>query len=389
MKRFVIKLLLFAGMLILAGAPAVGQQEALASAEIEIVLPEGSADNVSVLPSTGGVTVELPRGSVFPMDFDSATGGLLRSGGVEALDGGRVRLELEMARGVLEAVEFRPGAVTLRFVSRFDPLMAGTESDEVYRIGPDDELKITVYNQANLSTDVTVSSDGNITMPVLGKVRAEGLSQRDLTVRITELLGQGILVNPQVDVGIEEYRNQWVMVTGEVRNPGRHALRGGTTLKEVLAEAMGFTEKSGEGITISRRIAGTDDFKKFDISRSSFEIGGVDPTMSHGDIVEVSRATYCYIHGEVRSPSRVPVERGMTLLKAITSVGGLTEWADRKEVRILPAAEADANGQPVWEGRSAKGARGRVVNLRRIQAGLEPDPVLKGGEIVYVKRRYF
>jgi polysaccharide export outer membrane protein len=308
---------------------------------------------------------------------------------VEPVEGGRVRLALELARGVLEAVDYRPGAVTLRFVSRFDPLMAGQEADDVYRIGPDDKLRITVYNQDSLSAEMTVSSDGNITMPVLGKIRAQGLSQRDLTVRVTELLGQGILVNPQVDVEIQEYRNQWVMVTGEVRNPGRHALRGGTTLKEVLAEAMGFTEKSGEEITISRRIQGTDDFKKFEISRSSFEIGGVDPTMNHGDIVEVSRATYCYIHGEVRSPSRVPVERGMTLLKAITSVGGLTEWADRKEVRILPPSESGEEGQVGWDGRSAKGARGRVVNLRRIQAGLEPDPVLKGGEIVYVKRRYF
>ena len=104
--------------------------------------------------------------------------------------------------------------------------------------------------------------------------------------------------------------------------------------------------------------------------------------VQHGDIIEISRVSYCFVNGEVRSPTRVRLERGMTLLRALTIVGGLTEWADRKSVTVLlgPAANA-ANGHPV--------PRERVYNVKRIMNGKDPDPPLYEGEIVVVKRRFF
>ena len=81
------------------------------------------------------------------------------------------------------------------------------------------------------------------------------------------------------------------------------------------------------------------------------------------------------LQGEVRSPGRIPIERGMTLLRAISLSGGVTEWADRKSIKVLYPADQEP--------------RERVYNLRKIVNGKQDDPPLMGGEIVVVKRRYF
>ena len=197
-------------------------------------------------------------------------------------------------------------------------------------------------------------------------------------ILLTERLGRSYLVNPQVDVDVEEFRSQWVMVTGQVQQLGRIMLRGGTRLKEVLSEAGGFTADAGEAITISRKTRGSDEYEYEveRIDRALFERGEIDPMLNHGDIVDVPRSHHAYIDGEVRKPSRIPIERGLTLMRAISMVGGLTEWANRKQVRILYPGE---------DGES------RVVtyNLKRIQQGKAPDPELHGGETIIIERRYF
>jgi protein involved in polysaccharide export with SLBB domain len=119
----------------------------------------------------------------------------------------------------------------------------------------------------------------------------------------------------------------------------------------------------------------SEDFETVTIRRRDFEAGLKNPVLEHGDIVDVPRAAYCYIHGEVRSPGWIPIERETTLLKAITLVGGLTEWADRKNVRILYGEDHDPEEL--------------VVNLKKIQDGKSSDPVLRGGEVVVIKRRFF
>ena len=84
-------------------------------------------------------------------------------------------------------------------------------------------------------------------------------------------------------------------------------------------------------------------------------------------------AKYAFLQGEVGAPGRVRIERGTTLLKAIAQVGGLTDWANRKQIQIMPA----------------EGGTPQVYNLKSIQNGRQPDPQLMGGEIVIVKRRFF
>jgi polysaccharide export outer membrane protein len=372
--------LLVVSAILLAGPATLAQfseelGEEGASAEIFIELPEGSDSDITVVPEDNDVIVELPRGSVFPLEFASSSSGLLRGGQVVPLGGDRVQLRLDMALGLLDRIVYRPGGLALIFKSKFDVKSAAQSADEQYLLGPDDKLIITVHNHPELTSELTISREGIITVPLLGDVRAEGYSPRQFGIRLSELLGRSYLVDPQVDVEVAEYRSQWVMVTGEVRIPSRISLRGGTRLKEVLAEAGGFGVNSGELITISRRVEGSGDYTTIKVNRSEFEIGGSDPVLRHGDIIDVGRSAWCYCQGEVRSPGRTRIERGMTLLKAISLCGGLTEWADRKQVRMLTGEGSERHEL--------------IFNLKRIVEGKNEDPVLTGGEVIVVDRRFF
>lgn len=349
--------------------PAAG-----ARAEVRIGLPPGIARDVSVEPDARVVVLDLPRGAELPLDFEEASGGLVRSGELRSAGEGRLRVELILAAGYLARVSFDSEALVLAFESRRGATPAGAENEGQYRLGPDDRITVTVHNHPELSATLTVSREGTVTVPLVGTLAATGESPSELERQIADLLGRSYLVDPQVDVAVAEYRNQWVMVTGEVPVAGRVALRGGTRLKEVLSEAGGFRELSGEEILISRRVGASDEVQKIVVDRREFEAGTANPILQHGDIIEVTKAQYCYVQGEVRSPGRVPIERKTTLLQVITIVGGLTEWADRRSVTILSGAE---------------GQQALRVNLKRIQENKDPDPVLKGGEIVVVGRRFF
>jgi len=344
------------------------------SAEIRINLPDGVEPHVTVWPGTQRVVLELPQDSVYPLDFQASSGGLLRKGEVHALDNGRMRLELDLAMGVLDRVVYEADAVILRFQSRFDVQSRAENDEEGYVLGPNDGLLVTVHGHEDLTTELTISRGGMITLPLIGDVEAAGLSPRQLAARLAELLGRDFLVDPQIDVTVEEYRSQWAMAAGEIRVPGRVALEGGTRLKEILSEAGGFSEQAGELITITRKTDNADDeFVTMEIARADFESGDSNPMLQHGDIITISEAKYAYLQGEVSSPGRVRIERGLTLLKAIAQVGGVTDWANMKKIQVL----------------AGDGTRPSVYNLKDIQLGKSPDPLLRGGEIIVVKRRFF
>lgn len=352
---------------------AADDDEYRTKVEVRIGLPAGVDPDVSVVPTGRGVLLELPAGSDFPDDFVASTGGLVRDATVTLMEGGRVQLELNLALGLLDRVLFSATDVTLLFNSRFavQERLDG-ESQDDYRLGPDDKILVTVHGHDDLTSLRTITDSGFINAPLVGDVRAAGLTPRQLASQLTELLGRDYLVDPQIDVEVEEFESQWVMVAGEIRVPGRVPLRGGTKLKEVLSEAGGFGMDAGELITITRNAGDTQEVSA-EIDRSDFEDGIKNPMLQDGDIITISKAMYAFFQGEVGMPGRVRIERDTTLMKAISQVGGLTDWANRKEVQIIAAG----GGAP------------QTYNLKGIQSGRKPDPPLTGGEIVIVKRRFF
>ena len=343
------------------------------TAEIRIALPDGDRSGVSVAPHGDRLVLDLPAGARFPIDFAASSGGMLRDATVKT-SGDRVTIEVELALGQLDRIEFDRDSLVLRFRSRHLPPLAIGEAHERYVLGPDDRISVLVHNHPDLGADLDITREGWITTALVGQVKAAGLTPPQLAAKLTELLADGYLRNPQVDVGVKEYRSQWVVVSGEVLNPGRVPLRGGTRLKEILGEADGFSDAAGEEITITRKVPGTIETVTLIISRTDYERGQSNPSLQHEDIIDVRRAEYCYIQGEVRESGRVRIERGMTLMRVIALAGGLTDWANRKKVVVLYG--------------DGSVPREQIFNLNRIEHGRDDDPVIRGGEDIIIKKRF-
>jgi polysaccharide biosynthesis/export protein len=374
----ILRFVLAAGA-ILAGLPnasgaATQTDSAARSGEITIALPEGSDHAVSFSFGDGKVSIDLPRGARLPMEFERESNGLLRSGDTHPIDDTHIRLDLKMASGVVDRIEVGASSVVVKLRRRFtDTGAGGAERDDDYRLGPDDKVLVSINGDPKLTQTLVVGPDGRVSFPLLGDVAIGGSTLRQATQTVTELLARDYLVDPKVDLQITEYKSQWVMVTGEVGKPGRVALRGGATLKDAISDADGMTIGAGDEIVISRDSPEGAKTIQIPIDRAAFERAEVNPPLKTGDIVNVVARPYVYVQGEVRLPGKVPLERGMTLLKAISIAGSLTEWASEKGVQIIS---------------EVAGKQKRVFNLKDIRDLKVPDPLLKGGDVIYVKRRF-
>lgn len=341
---------------------------------ILVAIPPGTDRSVSFTFGDGKVSLELPNGATFPMDFVRDSNGLLRAGEVVPIDAEHLRLDLRLAAGVVDRIEVGPNTVIVGLRRRFSDSMDGMSGrDDDYRLGPDDKIQIAVNGDPKLTQQVVVSPDGRVSLPLVGDVTVGGSTVREATENVTELLARDYLVDPKVDLQIMEYKSRWVMVTGEVGKPGRVALRGGATLKDALADADGLGVGAGDEIVISRDAPDGRRKIQIPIDRAAFEHAESNPALKTGDIVNVPARPYVYIQGEVHLPNKVPLERGMTLMKAIAIVGGLTEWANEKGVQIMSEGSTGAK---------------RLYNLKDIRAMRVPDPPLKGGDVIYIKRRF-
>src|SRR5256885_11986269 len=107
-----------------------------------------------------------------------------------------------------------------------------------YRVGPQDVLTITSYDQADLTGKFTVEADGTFTFPMIGRVRAGGSTLRQVEAQMKkQLKDEGYFNNPQITVSVETYRSQKIFIVGEVRTPGSYVLSGDMNLIEALARA--------------------------------------------------------------------------------------------------------------------------------------------------------
>ncbi len=120
-------------------------------------------------------------------------------------------------------------------------------AEGVYRLGPDDQVRVITYDADQLSDDFRVNDAGEIAMPLLGAVRAAGLTTQGLGDAITALLKKKQLLNdPSVSVEVIGYRP--VFVLGEVNKPGQYPYRPGMTVLSAVAVAGGFTYRGVQDV---------------------------------------------------------------------------------------------------------------------------------------------
>lgn len=157
-----------------------------------------------------------------------------------------------------------------------------------YRIGALDVLKVTVFQEPDLSFDeIQVDASGNVALPLIGTVHAEGKSAAELSGEIAERLGAKYLVNPQVSVTVASSVSQNVTVEGNVEQPGVYAINGTSTLLQALAQAQSPTDVAKlDQVVIFRNIGGRRAGAVFDVEAIR-EGRAPDPQVLGGDVIVV------------------------------------------------------------------------------------------------------
>jgi len=175
-------------------------------------------------------------------------------------------------------------------------------------------LTMQVYDMPEISTELRVDAEGDVGVPMSGKVHVAGLTLPEAQHVIEERLQERqILRHPEINLDIAQYAANNVSVLGEVETPGRVQLLAPRSLPDVLAMVGGETQMAGTMITIRRTVNGQEQVQKIQYARSgnSEEIRTV--MIQPGDTVVVPRAGIVYVLGAVNRPGGYVMQEDGTL----------------------------------------------------------------------------
>ena len=251
-----------------------------------------------------------------------------------------------------------------------------------YRIGPGDLLELRVFQVEELSQTVRVSEDGSITLPLLGRVMVEGLTQEGVVQKLAGLLQAKYVKNPQVTIFIKEYKNQQVAVIGAVEKAGNYELVGRKNLLQIISMAGGFSETFGNEAFILRE--GSDgQTSTISIDLKDLLVNGnqtLNIPIEPNDIINVpvDKEIRVFVMGRVTRPGAVKAKlsEGITLFQAIADAGGLAEGAKEGSITITRKDKA---------GKEQK----IKVNLKDIIKGRKKDIKLQEGDVVFVPESFW
>jgi len=207
-----------------------------------------------------------------------------------------------------------------------------------YVLGAGDIIRVSVYQNPDLTLEVRVSEGGSFSYPLLGTVKVGGLSVSTAEKKIADGLRDGnFLKQPQVSILVLQVKGNQVSVLGLVNRPSRYPLEAvNTKLSEILAQAGGVAAGAGSDTVV---VMGTRDGKAF---RKEIDFPSVfaaagqaeDVILQNGDTIYVDRAPMIYFYGEVQRPGAMRLERDMTLMQALASAGGISLRGTEKGIRI-------------------------------------------------------
>lgn len=247
-----------------------------------------------------------------------------------------------------------------------------------YVIGPQDILTINSFDQENLSGKYPVDSDGTFTFPLIGRVKAGGLTLRELESELKRLLRDGFFNNPQLSVGVEQYRSQKIHVVGEIRNPGTYPLTGEMSLIEAIARAGStLPSASGEALIVRARAGNSPavpllpgaesvDVKTVDLKELQSGALSQNVALRDGDTIFVPRAESVYVFGQVKSPGAYSIQRNTTVLQALSLAGGVTDRGATGRIKIVRIE------------------KGNTVELR-----VKLTDIVRAGDTIMVPERFF
>jgi polysaccharide export outer membrane protein len=212
-------------------------------------------------------------------------------------------------------------------------------------------------------------------MPLLNNIHVDGLTTRDLEVKIENLLVDGEYIdNPHVGVFVKEFKSKVVSVMGYVNQPGVYELLERRTLLDVLASAQGLNDQAGTLVYVTRT-EGDDSKNSYlvdldELLSSKSTDNNID--IKPGDMVFVPAAANVFVEGAINKPGAYRINEGETTLsEAIVMAGGVMSIADKGDVKLVRYL---GNGnKEVLD-----------VDLNSIHDGSIPDPILNERDAIIV-----
>ena len=251
---------------------------------------------------------------------------------------------------------------------------AATQGD--YVIGPQDVLKILVFDEPQLSGTFRVDGDGSFQYPLVGRIKAAGMTSRVLEQSLVKQLENGYVRRAQVAIQLEQFRSRSIFVIGEVRTPGKYPLTGQMTMIEALAAAGSVTAGAGADVLILKAaVAGADRPASPEstaasnvqrISLTELQRGnlGLNVTLAEGDTVFVPKAQKFFVTGHVKSPGAFTYEQDLTVLQALSLAGGITEKGSNRRMKVV-----------------------RIVGGKKVERGISLNDVIQPNDTIVVAQR--
>ena len=271
-----------------------------------------------------------------------------------------------------------------------------------YVLGIGDRLSFLLYAGGELQLKsggaimLTISEEGTITLPLLGKIRADGLTVDQLTHEIATRLRADYFVNPQVILSVVDYRSKRVYILGEVKNPGSHGMeRENTTLIELISMAGGATEKRGKKAFVLRGayedIASGGKINEL-VEKKEPIVVDLQRLLERGDLtanvkLEPDDVVYIpprvfiniaqskiYVMGHLKRPGIYEFQDGITALNACLLAGGFAKFAAPNRATIS---------------RFENGKKTTIkIDLNDVKEGTADDIILIPGDRVYVPKSW-
>jgi len=235
---------------------------------------------------------------------------------------------------------------------RQHPSSVGSK-DQDYRVGGYDVLNIVVYEEADLSREaVRVSADGNISFPLIGRVKVEGLTTSGIEGLIAYKLAKGqYLLDAHVSVIVADYKSKRFMVLGAVNHPGSYSLQSRERIIDAISRAGGIIRREGKSahqqagagkkvMIIRTQNPGTPREKRIVINidlHGLLERGEQNSNllMADEDVLYIPQAEHFFIIGQVRNTGSYPMtDEEITLVEAISMAGGFTLIAARNKTAL-------------------------------------------------------
>lgn len=250
-------------------------------------------------------------------------------------------------------------------------------SDGMYRVGPEDRVRVDVFGVDDLSREYRVNGAGRILMPLVGEVPVAGLTLAEAEDAIATAYSKDYLRDPQVSIEVVEYRSQQFTVIGAVAQPKVYNVSRQITLVEALAMAGGISAEAGSQVYLTDRVRDPDSRKLgtrtliIDVENLMQEAEKYNLVLGQSAMINVPRGGYVYVEGAVERPGAYPQRADTTVLKALAEAGGLAFEASKGSIRVMRRTD---NG----------GWQAQEIDYDSIRENPSLDVPLGNGDVVLV-----